>query len=170
MSDTFESLSFFRGISSPRLIQHPIIKNVRRDRKPRNMPENIHQRANMWFFSKFGVNYRSEALFITSSLLTAQSYASSPDNVVRVIPLGPYRYCWSPKRSDLLFYCSTNETVPIEQYLEESNYIEKNLNEAYETGNEVMLFCERYIVIPVVLLDELAEDPKKNCGSMIVLP
>lgn len=164
--DTFETLTFYRGLSNASSVDFPVIYDTRKNRKPRNMPPEIHARADSWFEARFGVRYRSQSLFVTSSMVVAQNYACSPDHVVRIIPLGHYKYCWSPKRSDLLFYCASAEKLTIEEYLEQSEYVDTDLRSASFSGNEVMLYCEKYIAIPVRLL---AETKQEKPQSSIIL-
>lgn len=134
------------------------------------MPLPLHQTADKWFASQFGINYRSEALFISSSTLVASSYACNPESVVRVIPIGPYRYCWSKKRSDLLFYCSSNQDTSIDDYLLNGEYIEADLKGAHDSGNEVMLYCERYVAIPIGLLQSKGNEPVILAETKLILP
>lgn len=150
---SFETLSFYRGFSKG-ISETPVVRTTRMNRVPRDIPMGIHTEADEWFYRKFGVRYRSQALFVTSSLLTAATYALDKDvkNVARVIPLGPYRICWSDQRSDLVFACAQTSPADIAQYLDSSGYVETDLNAAHERGHEVMLHCERYIMIPANLL------------------
>jgi hypothetical protein len=133
---------------------------MRKDRKPRNTPLPIHTRSDDWFYSRFGTRYRSQALFVTSRLSTASCYATyetinaSPAvAVVRVIPLGPYTFCWSPKVNDLVSIVTDASAVDrVEDYLDAATYQEADLKGAFDSGNEVMLACEEYVTIPYHLL------------------
>ena len=89
---------------------------------------------------------------LTSRLVTAHAYAATAAHVMRVIPLTGYQYCWSPKTSDLLFAAKKLEratTQEIEEYLISQDYREDDLSGAHESGHEVMLFCNVYVVIPL---------------------
>ncbi|WP_198120343.1 hypothetical protein [Massilia rhizosphaerae] len=169
MINSFETLAFYRGISSQTSIEHPSVRNVRKDRIPRNMPQEIHDRADAWFNEKFGVRYRSQALFVTSSMFIATNYATTPENVVRVIPIGPYRYCWSKKCSDLLFFKASENKITIEGYLNDSDYIETDLADAFSSGNEVMLYCEQYVAIPLRLLQTKESETAAKEKSVLIL-
>lgn len=152
---TFESLSFYRGVSSKYLTDRPSVLTPRRDRRPRNSPDGFHEIADKWFNEHFGVAYRSQGLFLTSRVLSALTYAQSQVHVMRVIPLGAYRYCWSPKVPDLLFAATRlagGRANEIEAYLDSAEYRETGLQEAHDTGHEIMLYCEQYIAIPIDLL------------------
>jgi hypothetical protein len=159
--ESFETLAFYRGLSNGDCPTAPVIIRTRKDRKPRDLPLHIHDQADSWFNHRFGIRYRSQAVFVTGSRFIAQNYANSPRHVVRVIPLGAYRYCWSPKNSDLLFYRTKQDTIAVEDYLESSGYAESGLRSACTSGNEVMLFCDSYIAIPVGLLDPSTVDTAK---------
>lgn len=95
-------------------------------------------------------------------LLSASTYAGTPDHVMRIVPLSPYKFCWSPKVSDLLFAEKTladSDEGQINSYLDSVGYCETGLQEAHDKGHEVMLFCERYAAIPVGMLGEKATSP-----------
>lgn len=149
---TFETLEFYRGFSNRWPIDRPSVITTRKDRRPRNFDDGFHARADAWFEKKFGIRYRSQAVFITSAHFTARGYGATPDHVARIIPLGEYKFCWSPKRIDLLFFERNNEGLDIEQYLDESQYQDSDLELAHSTKHEVMLYCEQYISIPTSLM------------------
>lgn len=93
MIESFEKTVFYRGLTATSLCKAPFIKHVRKDRKPRKFPSVLDAEADNWFLKEFGIRYRSQALFLTGSKFVAQGYASNPDNVVRVIPIGLYSCC-----------------------------------------------------------------------------
>lgn len=153
--DSFETLTFLRGVSNRYPTDAPVVITPRRDRRPRDSQLAFHVAADRWFKRRFGIAYRSEALFLTPNLLTAQNYGYSPEHVLRVLPLGTYRYCWSEKVVDLLFLAKELERAAakeIEARLDELAYREDGLGEASLKGHEVMLHCERCIGIPISLL------------------
>lgn len=163
--ETFETLSFYRGKSDDISVDAPSICETRKDRAPRNTPPEIHERADAWFEMKFGIKYRSQAIFLTSSQYTARGYAASDKHVFRIIPIGPYNYCWSTKIGDMLsIYIESSTSSSIDDVLKKANYIETNLKDARDSGHEVMLFCEKYIAIPIHLLDgeELSDQHKST--------
>lgn len=150
--DSFETLTFYRGVSARYNPQHPTVHEMRRDRRPKDSSIEFHNIANEWFRSRFGVLYRSQSLCITSRKLTAQVYAASPAHVMRILPLSDYHYCWSPNATDLLFAAKKLEDASqreIEDHLNSLGYREDGLAEAHVVGHEVMLHCERFITIPV---------------------
>lgn len=152
---TFESLAFYRGMSDKYPTDRPSVVIPRRDRRPRNSSSVFHEAADRWFASRFGVPYRSHGVFLTSHPEAAVAYAASPAHVMRVVPLSTYTYCWSSKVSDLLFAATTlADASPdaINAFLTSAGYQEDGLEAAHTSGQEVMLFCERYLTVPVGLL------------------
>lgn len=154
--ETFETLPFFRGVSSRYPTDRASIQVPRGDRRPRHSGKSFHEAADKWFEVRFGVRYRSYGVFLTSRILSATTYGATPNHVMRVIPLSSYRFCWSPKVSDLLFAANQLDKAgreEIDAYLDLAEYRESGLQEASATGHEVMLYCERYIAIPVSFLE-----------------
>lgn len=147
---SFESLEFYRGLSSRYDIQHPSVHYTRKGRRPRDVAENLHQIADSWFSDRFGVRYRSDAIFVSSNLNVVAAYAYSPEHIARIIPLGAYSYCWSSRLTDLLEVClrKPREDELIEE-LNDADYKETDLESAYRMGHEVMLSCDSYICIPM---------------------
>lgn len=156
--DSFERVPFFRGVSEKYQTDRPSVLSPRRDRRPRNSSYGFHGVADNWFDKRFGIAYRSQGLFLTPNVLSASAYAYSLAHVMRVIPIGGYRYCWSPKISDLLFAATRLAEAgakEVEAYLDSAEYRETDLQEAHDSGHEIMLYCERYIAIPIELLGDL---------------
>lgn len=167
--NSFETLAFFRGVSARYNPQHPTIHQSRRNRRPKDTSMEFHNVADEWFLSRFGVKYRSEAIFLTSMKLTAQAYAATHEHVMRILPLSGYRYCWSPNAVDLLFAAKKLDgasRIEIEDHLLSLGYREDGLAEAHATGNEVMLHCDKYITIPAHLDRANVEEV---CGSLILV-
>jgi hypothetical protein len=166
---TFEALSFYRGVSAKYPTDKPTLLKPRRDRRPKNSSAFFHDVADRWFESRFGIAYRSTGLFLTSRPMSASTYAGTPAHVMRIVPLSAYRYCWSPKVSDLLFAASRLGASPaeaIEAYLDSVQYCEIGLQEAHDAGHEVMLYCEQYVAIPLGLL----EATLRSKAQSIILP
>lgn len=165
---TFESLAFYRGMSSEYPADKISLVVPLKNRRPRNSSLAFHEAADQWFEYRFGVRYRSQAVFVTAKPEAALVYASSPSQVMRVIPLSTYKYCWSPYVSDLLFAATQYASGSPEEvgaYLDQAKYRESELNDAHESNHEVMLLCERYIAIPVGLLGVTIAPP-----SIIIPP
>jgi hypothetical protein len=169
MESSFESLSFYRGTSAKYPEKIPSVIKPRNDRRPKNSSIRFHEIADTWFEKNFGIRYRSQGVFLTSSKLTAAAYAETPSHVMRVVPISEYRFCWSPSVSDLLFGAKRLENAEsneIQSYLDSMNYREYDLKDAHEKSCEVMLYCKEYVCIPIGLLEE---DMPDNKGAIISL-
>lgn len=152
---SFENLPFYRGVTNDIPLDRPSLIRTRKDRKPRDTPVQLHDAANKWFKASFNVAYRSEAVFLTPSLLTAQLYAKSPDHCVRIVPIGNYSYCWSSKCSDFMYLIKDTPSIDLLTIrLIDANYQTANLDHAHRSGNELMLSCDNYIAVPVGLLSQ----------------
>jgi hypothetical protein len=168
--ESFETLQFFRGVSARVDPSFPSVHEVRKDRKPRDAAPAFHKIADDWFNAKFGIRYRSQALFVTSREFTAKHYATSDNHVMRIVPLTEYRYCWSPQVIDLLFLSKQVEqksVAEIQESLVALDYREDGLAQAHAKGHEVMLFCDRYIAIPIVAR-AIIEAPRSEPASIII--
>jgi hypothetical protein len=150
---SFETLAFYRGMSSDIPLDRPSLFRARKNRKPRDTPDNLHYAADEWFRNKFGIPYRSEALFVTSNRIIAQFYGKSPDHCVRIIPIDNYSYCWSSKYADFLHLAkNVSSAEDLTSRLNISEYVTSNLELAHSSGNELMLCCDFYLAIPIGLL------------------
>lgn len=152
--DSFESLVFYRGFGARYPTNAVSVNSPRRDRRPKDSSVHFQEVADNWFLNKFGRPYRSGAIFVTSRILTATAHAhgGAPERVMRVVPLSPYSYCWSPDVSDLLFVAREYGHEPdavIRHRLDELNYRTDDLLSAYESGHEVMLYCDSYAAFPL---------------------
>lgn len=166
---TFETLIFYRGMAAKYPTDRPFIKECRTDRQPKDSSRKFHEAADSWFVKRFGIPYRSQVVCVTSRKLTARAYAATPEHLMRVVPLTEYRYCWSPKVSDLLFKAKEFADVDplvIHEFLDTACYQETDLEAASRFGHEVMLHCASYVAVPVRLFE-----PEDFVGpSGIILP
>jgi hypothetical protein len=138
------------------------------DRKPRNSSLNFHEAADEWFLDRFGLRYRSQAVFVTASMLMAASYAVSDGVVARIVPISEYRYCWSPRVSDLLFIAKDMANASkkdIWSELDTCQYKDNDLRLAADSGHELMLACAEYVALPVTVLAI-----RSKSESKIILP
>lgn len=153
---SFEVLPFYRGVSVRYPIDAPSLNIPRRNREPRSSSPSFHRAADAWFEKTFGIPYRTQGLFVTPSDYVARNYAASDEHVMRIVPLSPYRFCWSPTISDLLFVAqrlAEASSHEIEEYLAAADYQEGGLQAAHTSNHEVMLHCERYVAIPIGLMN-----------------
>jgi hypothetical protein len=77
----------------------PILKvTPRGNRKPVDIPIDIHKRLDVLFKEKFGWKVRSEGVFTSGESIVASAYGSG---AYIVFPIGKYKYVWSPKVYDM---------------------------------------------------------------------
>lgn len=172
ITESFETLEFFRGMSKPLTNgNNPVIISTNKNRQPKDMPIHLHNQADKWFETEFGIRYRSQALFVTSSKFIATQYAKDKDSqyVFRIIPLGSYKFCWSSNHADLLAYLQVEKNMSITEFLNKANYSESALKAAHDSGHELMLFCEKYIAIPCTLLLDETEESKVTPKKSIII-
>jgi hypothetical protein len=136
---------------------------VRKDRKPKDTPEEIHKLLDDWFYKKFGVRSRSNAVFATKNYDVAKDYGTP----FLIFPIGKYTAISSDRIDDLyneierLFYYSfglifnnnrlnsiSNEDMErfkdrIIDMLKSSNY-KKGLQ---IHDNEQMITCKEYYLV-----------------------
>ena len=155
-----------------------LIDNVRSDRRPMSTPLPIHEFMDNWFYEKFGIRFRSNAMFVTKSQGSARFYG----NVYNVFPIGEFKYCYSSTIDDLYATIAnkiesklsshyaplTNEKFNdflsdednlefaidiVEKILTESKYVDNDLK--YVSYNpEIMINCKTYLAIKSDLYDD----------------
>ena len=77
--------------------------NIARQRRPRDIPLELHSELQKWFSEQFGIDYRGQALFCTGNLAVAQGYSRSHYDmtVIELAPAESYSVCYSPICKDL---------------------------------------------------------------------
>lgn len=145
--------------------------DTRRDRKPTDTPRFVHAKLDDYFHEKFGIRLRSESLHCVGKARLAETYGK-----VRVVfPIGKYTYVWSPNVKDLYTYIG--DEVPraraedslrkaIFGALDEAEYKARDIDEALESGCEIMVDCEfAYYVDNRTQLDD-RDYPEDKYGKM----
>lgn len=121
------------------------------NRTPRNTPDRLHQAADEWFFSKFGIRFRGGSVFCTGNFDDAKIYGA----VYRVRPVTNFHACFSLKVSDLYdtFY---DQNLHVGNFVKEEffSFMDSleyectscldRLSEAAKANVEIMLYCEAY--------------------------
>ena len=174
---TFDFKTLKRGMKNkPKLF----IGNVRPDRKPTDTPLPIHEFMDNWFYKKFGVKFRSNAMFATKSQ-SARLYG----DVYIVFPIGEFKYCYSSTIDDLYAtiankiesklsshyapltkekfndFLSDDDNLKfaidiVEKILSDSKYIDSDLK--YVSYNpEIMINCKSYLAIKSDLYDDFTK-------------
>jgi len=91
--------------------------------------------------NKFGIRFRSQSVFCTGDIKSALEYGK----VAIIEPIGHFEICWSPKCYDLI-EIEDFTWMSVEEFIIENEYQIGNLQQAIESGKEIMLFCEKYKV------------------------
>lgn len=106
----------------------------RRDRYPKDMPPELHNKYDEEFHRKFRWNPRSEGVFTTGKFSTAGTYGQA--NLV--FPIGKYRYIWSPEIDDLYSYSDGEGLLDYgEGYYEDyfDSYVEDEYEQEFGEGS-----------------------------------
>ena len=90
-----------------------IKKSVRKNRKPKDTDEDIHDSLNREFKERFGYNVRSETIFATGSMTQANEYGN---RVYCIFPIGKYEVIWSPEFTDLYTVVGTTYNIYTDNY------------------------------------------------------
>lgn len=122
-------------------ISHDIfIGDVRKNRMPMSTKKSTHDEFDRLFYNKFGVKARSQCLFCTSDAINAATYGKE----WIIFPVNKYKIIWSPEIEDLFLYLARSEfPIPARDIVEW--YIEGNLKDAINSGNEIMVCCDQYL-------------------------
>lgn len=125
---------------------------VRKNRTPKDIPEEAHTWFNSFFKKKFGIRARSESLFITGDLGLSKSYGNRS---YMIFPIGRYKILWNPEIEDLFEYLRIFHIVDSDNFyknritdtllriIDEYQYM-KDFNEFVISGHEGMLICNEY--------------------------
>ena len=149
-----------------------IIKNVRKNRKPKDTSIMKHNYYDLKFEEKFGLKLRSETVFCVSDTRFAKVYGKP----YYIFPIGKYEIYWSPYISDMtmdmtFFYIpgyvdfdaplkeieheimtvSDNSYVRLLKDINKdfSRYKKGDLAGAIKSKNEVMLHTKKVILVQV---------------------
>jgi hypothetical protein len=136
-------------------------KQVRKNRKPRDTPEELHKLVDEWFYKKFKLKLRSNSIFSTFSYRIVGVYGVP----YCVFPIGDYTIISSEEIKDLynnidyLFYKKFSDSVLTyndlseEKQKEFQNILLKHLEKSnYKKGlryhdNEQMINCKEYYIL-----------------------
>lgn len=139
------------------------IKYPRTNRRPMTTNKKVHELADDYFKHKFGVKFRSEAIFVSRSKSLAESYG---DPYV-IFPLDRVDFAWSPKVEDFTYEAnefniklSDKETLTKDDFEDFQYFMDKleyhsnddSLANEYVKytnlkKNEVMIKCDEYLAI-----------------------
>ncbi len=167
--ETLNNNFIYRGNNSSNINEYQIF-NVRKDRRPRDMPAELHYDLDDAFKKKFGWNVRSSGVFTTGDKIQTNDYG---DPYI-FIPLGSYKFVWCNKIKDLFMaYDNVFREIGMSKidyeylrYVINSNspeeekddryydliedivklYTDKNIKKAILSKNEIVFSCNSYIL------------------------
>lgn len=131
-------------------------KNVRTNRRPKDMPLHLHKKLDDVFFENFGWRPRSEGLFVSSHSSVGAIYG---DTGGLVFPVGKFDFLWNKDVHDLYAFVQRddNNKMSIGDYILEG-YTNKNLCRAMASLKEIMIRCKSYYVISFIHLEKVLKD------------
>lgn len=140
-------------------------KTVRKDRKPMDTLPMLHDAIDDWFEEEMGMKARSQTVFCYGE--SGRKGAATYGDAAIIVPIGTFRYCWSPKISDLFdgiiskymqrgravqpIYIGSDGKLDREKIFKEMDtlgYTTNKLDEAVTSISEIMIECDEYYVIP----------------------
>jgi len=149
----YKSLPLYRGLNKS--IQTYRIIEPRKNRIPKNTKLQLHNALDKLLYKKFGWKPRSEGVFCTGSEFKARFYGY----VYIMLPIGDFKFVWSPKIDDLFNQLSLNgitdfntDEIIKKDYLPDlkkiaDTYTDKDLVSAILSGNEISIKCNKYYLI-----------------------
>ena len=135
-----------------------IKKKTRPDRKPKDIPIEIHKKIDDMFYKTYGWRARSKNVaFCWAMPFNYPTFS----NLSLFFPVGNYKYLWSPDVEDL--FESLEKTFSyddeVELFAKEilPTYTDKGLKMACTTNHEVMVNCKEYYLIRPELIERVNE-------------
>ena len=119
----------------------------RKDRRPKDMPKELHAVLNVEFKKRFGWNVR-DGVFTYTQGMAPTAYCNI------FVPVGRYRYCYSPAIRDL--YVSRFsikqawEGQWLDKWIDDQDYTDKGLGSFVKEmlqAREVVFDCKAYYLI-----------------------
>ena len=141
----------YRGISPQYTHAERFIGTSVINRRPQDMPIDMHNFMNNLFLQKFGWRARSNAIFCTGDTDQASYYGS----LYKIFPTDGFRFIWSKAIRDLYgeynkYYCNDIYSERTSEEVEEhfvqllKTYRNDNLGAAIYSGHEIMINCDQY--------------------------
>jgi hypothetical protein len=171
----------YRGVKGniirPTIILCPI------NRAPRDTMGKVHEIADSYFLDKFGVRYRSNAVFCTGSPGIATDYGE----LTVLIPISNFKFCWSPEIEDFTsdindeLYFTKGEKVDfagqthwvndpgnirftetVNKMLAKGKYRDNEFLSAVRSHHEIMVHATQFYLMPADILTALSKIIKFN--------
>lgn len=134
-------LNAFRGMKIDAGFMKPIIDDsnrfilatTRKDRKPADSPQWLHDTMNEHFIEKIGIPLRSQSVFAGTIDTAFTYYNRETNNVYSVYPIGEFQYAWSDIIYDptMIFYSNITHQL-FSRKTEISRIFKKYWNNNYE--------------------------------------
>jgi hypothetical protein len=130
-------------------------KEVRMDRKPRDLHIRWHELMDNFFKEKFGIPFRSASVFTSGSKHSASMYGIPHI----VIPEGNFKFCWSPQIQDPIYEAQLRQAPPPEVTKLHDNgmmgtYRTTDLKRAINSECEVMVHCPKITLFSTKLSNQ----------------
>lgn len=133
---------------------------IRKDRRPRDSTQYVHDLMDAYFEEKFGEKIRSSGLFASGNISVARKYGTPHF----VLPVGKFKFFWAEfdgkPIKDTLGIARHIENMMITKWDREKHFVTKqimdeitwrddDLPRAIESGAEIAFLAESAILIPV---------------------
>lgn len=144
----YRGFSYLGNIEGYRLSgQHAPLyftRAVRQDRQPRNTNKKMHDKINTALADCGAVANRTNSVFVTGSHQQASYYGT----VYVVIPVGQFKYTWSPYYTDWYEYdWQIDAAIDSGSFCDKISWDNNSLPEAIDRWGEIMVACQKYIAI-----------------------
>jgi len=123
------------------------------NRRPKDMPNHLHDELNYHFKKKFGWKVRN-GVFVTSNVGSARAYHHGPDPYI-FMPIGKFEFVWSPDVDDLFADYFENGMMQTTEQLED--YYENNDYDAMRYYVDDELLIDRYFLYHIFAEKEMME-------------
>ena len=138
---------------------------VRQDRKPKDSGMDVTKNFNAIAKKKFGWEPRTSGLFVYPHNVNVDNNSASSlyGEPFIAIPIGKFKYVWSPNVNDFITHESsfkdTNTAIEREMYFDRLEYTDSNLEKFLKLTKvrEAMIGCANYYAIPFKHFNDLAE-------------
>lgn len=170
----------YRGVATDN--SRPIIKsqgNILRHRVPSMTPPNAQIAIDDFLERETGRRWRESSVFATHDYVTTSNYGQP----FAIFPIGEFEFCYSPIIYDLfitLQRSGVKDKASIYQFNDEdpdsvakaskslyntmanAAYTTSDLKSGIVAGVEIMIRCEEYYLVPIIVMRELLSYLQKN--------